>query len=80
MTDSEKKLVARRVGALVQGKRRARGETATDVAARIGLARQNYRRFELGTHMPHLDTLVRVARALGCSATEILTEALKGIS
>jgi transcriptional regulator with XRE-family HTH domain len=80
MTDGEKKLVARRVGALMQEKRRARGETATDVAARIGLARQNYRRFEKGVSMPQLDTVVRVARALECSATEILTEALKGIS
>lgn len=80
MTDGEKKLIARRVGVLVQEKRKARGETATDVAARIGIARPNYRRFEKGTHMPHLDTLIRVARALECSATEILAEALKGIS
>jgi len=53
------------VGARIRELRRASGRTALAVAAAAGMARSNYARLESARHEPKLETLRRVARALG---------------
>ncbi len=53
------------VGVRIRELRRASGRTALSVAAAAGMARSNYARLEAARHQPRLETLQRVARALG---------------
>ncbi len=53
------------VGARIRELRRASGRTAMAVASAAGMARSNYARLEAARHQPRLETLQRVARALG---------------
>lgn len=64
MTFDEERAASVRFGALIRAQRESRGESMAQVAARLGIARPNYRRFEHGVHMPKLDTIVRISRAL----------------
>jgi DNA-binding XRE family transcriptional regulator len=57
------------VGVRVRELRRASGRTAMAVAAAAGMARSNYARLEAGRHEPKLETLRRVAKALGLPVT-----------
>lgn len=53
------------VGGRVRALRLASGRTAMEVAEASGMARSNFARLEAGRHEPRLDTLRRVAAALG---------------
>jgi len=53
------------IGARVRELRKASGRTALAVAAAAGMARSNYARLEAARHEPKLETLKRVAKALG---------------
>jgi len=53
------------VGGRVRAIRLAQGRTAMEVAEASGMARSNFARLEAGKHEPRLDTLRRVADALG---------------
>jgi DNA-binding XRE family transcriptional regulator len=55
----------RPAGATLRALRIASGRTAADVAAAAGMAPPNYARIEAGHHRPRVDTLVRIAAALG---------------
>jgi len=79
MTYQEQRAFRLRVGAALRARREARGETATMVAKRIGIARPNYTRMERGVCMARIETVVRAARALGCRPLDVLAEALEGI-
>jgi DNA-binding phage protein len=60
------------VGAVIRARRRAAGFTAMQVAAAAGMARSNYARLEASRHQPRIDTLRRVAAALGVGLGELL--------
>jgi DNA-binding XRE family transcriptional regulator len=62
------------VGARVRALRLAAGRTARDVAAAAGLAPSNYARLEARRHAPRIETLLRVARALGVPLADLLRE------
>ncbi len=53
------------VGARVRELRKASGKTAMAVAAAAGMAPSNYARLEAARHEPKVETLKRVAKALG---------------
>lgn len=60
------------VGERVRAIRKAQGRTAMEVAAASGMARSNFARLEAGKHEPRLDTLRRVADALGVPADALI--------
>jgi transcriptional regulator with XRE-family HTH domain len=63
---------ARGVGERVRALRTARGLNITQLAERSGMKRPNLSRLESGRHVPSLETLERVARALGVGVTELV--------
>jgi DNA-binding XRE family transcriptional regulator len=63
---------ARRIGARVKALRLARDLTAVELANRSGLQRPNLTRLESGRHVPSLETLERVARALDVPVAELV--------
>lgn len=56
----------------IRSLREAAGLRSVDVAAAAGMARSNYARLEAGRHQPGLDTLRRVAAALGARVADLL--------
>lgn len=60
------------VGARARLARRAVGLTIHETARAAGMPRKSLMRFERGEHDPQLATIVRVARALGCTAMELV--------
>jgi transcriptional regulator with XRE-family HTH domain len=64
----------RRFGAQLQRLRADRDLTQEQLAVRAGLVRLYVTRLELGEHDPSLSTLVRLAKALRVSVTELLGE------
>ena len=63
-----------RFGKQLQRLRIRRGLTQDQLAVTAGLSRTFMTRLELGQHDPSLSTLVRVAKALRVSVTELLGE------
>lgn len=61
-------------GALIRARRKATGRTALEVARAAGMARSNYARLEASRHQPRIDTLRRVAAALGLDVAELLAQ------
>ena len=57
--------VERPAGATIRALRLAAGRGAAEVAAAAGMAAPNYARLEASRHRPRVDTLVRIAEALG---------------
>lgn len=64
---------AERIGARVRALREAAGLTQGELARRTGIHRPNIARIESGRHMPSLDTVVRIARALDVQPSAILS-------
>ncbi len=65
-----------RFGKQLQRLRTSRGLTQEQLAVTAGLSRTFLTRLELGQHDPSLSTLVRVAKALRVSVTELLGESV----
>jgi hypothetical protein len=65
LRESERDLSQRRIGARVRAERTERGWTLADLSARTGLKVPNLCRLEKGRHMPSLETLEKVADAMG---------------
>jgi transcriptional regulator with XRE-family HTH domain len=65
-----------RFGKRLQRLRTSRGLTQEQLAVTAGLSRTFLTRLELGQHDPSLSTLVRVAKALKVSVTELLGESV----
>ena len=63
-----------RFGKQLQRLRTSRGLTQEQLSVTAGLSRTFLTRLELGQHDPSLSTLVRVAKALRVSVTELLGE------
>lgn len=62
------------IGRRVLSTREKRGWTQQDLADRSEMARANIARLEAGKHPPKLDTLRRIAAALGLEASDLLKE------
>lgn len=65
-----------RFGKQLQRLRTGRGLTQEQLAVKAGLARIYVNKLESGQHDPSLSTLVRLAKALRVSVTELLGEAM----
>ena len=65
-----------RFGKQLQQLRTRRGLTQEQLAVTAGLSRAFLARLELGQHDPSLSTLVRLAKALRVSVTELLGETM----
>ena len=65
-----------RVGKHLQRLRSRRALTQEQLAVTAGLSRTFLTRLELGQHDPSLSTLVRLAKALRVSVTELLGESV----
>jgi predicted metal-dependent hydrolase len=61
-------------GARIRALRLAAGLRAKDVAVAAGLAASNYARLEASKHQPRIETLVRVAKALGVPLASLVSE------
>ena len=67
---------AQRLGKQLQRLRTGRGLTQEQLAVNVGLSRTFITRLELGQHDPTLSTLVRLAKALRVSVTDLLGESM----
>jgi DNA-binding XRE family transcriptional regulator len=63
-----------RLGARLRELRVAAGLTQAELARRTGIHRPNIARVEAGRHTPSLETLARLAKAIGVAPTRVLTE------
>jgi DNA-binding XRE family transcriptional regulator len=63
-----------RLGARLRALRKAAGLTQAELARRTGIHRPNIARVEAGRHTPSLETLGRLATAIGVPTTRVLTE------
>lgn len=63
-----------RVGEEIRRRRRAMGWTLEQLADACGISPNYLGTIEHGRRDPHTSTLLSIARALGCSVTEILAE------
>ena len=63
-----------RVGARIRALRLSAGRSAKAIAAAAGIAPSNYARLEAGTHQPRLETIMRVARALDVTVSDLVAE------
>ncbi|MDA7645136.1 helix-turn-helix domain-containing protein [bacterium] len=75
LSDRARKRYCRRVAELLREERSRGGLSMTDVAAKAGLSQQMVSYVERGLRTPSLDTLVRMADAVGCDLPDILTRA-----
>ncbi len=64
--------MATQIGGRVRELRQERGLTTYELAKRSGILRPNISRIEGGRHVPNVDTLDRLARALGVSVADLL--------
>ncbi|MGD8863812.1 MAG: helix-turn-helix transcriptional regulator [Myxococcales bacterium] len=63
-----------RLGARLRELRMAAGLTQAELARRTGIHRPNIARVEAGRHTPSLETLARLASAIGVPTTHVLAE------
>jgi len=68
---------AKAFGAAVLAIRIAKSETQEEVGGRAGIKRAHWSKIENGVHMPNLALILRIAKALGCSAAELVAETEK---
>ena len=64
--------MATRIGWRIRELRQRNGLTTYELAKRSGILRPNISRIESGRHVPNVDTLDRLARALGVPPAELL--------
>lgn len=76
---SETKVQAncKRVAALLQKERERQNLSMTVLAERSGLSQPSVSYIERGMRIPNLDTLLRLADALGIELSEIIAQATK---
>jgi transcriptional regulator with XRE-family HTH domain len=65
-------LIAEHIAERIRQRRRQLGMTTAQLAAQIGITRENATRLQSGRHLPRLDTLVRVCQALGLRVSALL--------
>lgn len=65
--------VAKIFGERVREKRRARKLTQVQVAERAGMFQHHISQLENGEVMPTLETILKLAAAIGCKPTDLLS-------
>jgi transcriptional regulator with XRE-family HTH domain len=65
--------VAKTFGERVREKRRARKLTQVQVAERAGMFQHHISQLENGEVMPTLETILKLAAAIGCKPTDLLS-------
>ena len=65
--------VAKMFGERVREKRRARKLTQVQVAERAGMFQHHISQLENGEVMPTLETILKLAAAIGCKPTDLLS-------
>lgn len=65
---------AKAFGAAVRALRMEHGVAQEDLANLAGIERSHLGKIERGTHMPTLALILKIARALGCSAADLMVE------
>ncbi|MEW9570247.1 helix-turn-helix domain-containing protein [Rhodanobacter sp. Si-c] len=65
---------AKAFGATVRALRMEHGVAQEDLANLAGIERSHLGKIERGTHMPTLALILKIARALGCSAADLMAE------
>jgi transcriptional regulator with XRE-family HTH domain len=66
------------VGARIRARREELGLSLADVAAKLGIGRQNIHRYEAGARLPTLEALYPLAAALDCSMTDLIPSQANG--
>lgn len=66
---------ARAFGAAVRTARLAQGVAQEALAYRVGVERSHLGKVERGEHLPNLGLVLKIAAALGCSASELVARA-----
>lgn len=59
------------IGERIKQARKAKGLTQKEVAARAGMADSAIRKYEAGKQIPKIETLSRIADAIGCDMWEL---------
>jgi transcriptional regulator with XRE-family HTH domain len=65
---------AQAFGAAVRKARTELGVAQETLAHRAGIERSHMGKIERGEHMPTLSLVLKIARALGCSAADLMTD------
>lgn len=65
-------MTATLIGQRLREARKRRGLTQVEMARRTGIHQPNIARLEAGRHTPALETLERLATAIGCPLAELL--------
>ena len=65
--------LAQAFGAAVRALRMERGIAQESLAHLAGIERSHMGKIERGEHMPTLAIILKIARALGCSAADLMT-------
>ncbi|MGH8159776.1 MAG: helix-turn-helix domain-containing protein [Rhodanobacter sp.] len=65
---------AKAFGGAVRALRTEHGVAQEDLANLAGIERSHLGKIERGEHMPTLVLILKIARALGCSSADLMTE------
>lgn len=71
---------ARAFGAAVRDARMAQGLAQEVLAEQAGIERAHMGKIERGEHMPTLALILKTAKALGCSAAELMRETERNLA
>lgn len=72
MSEIDPEQISRAVGARIRQLRLGKNIAIKEVAERTGMHRPLVSRVELGTYMPRLDTILRIAQALDVRVADIV--------
>lgn len=67
------------VGGRIRARREELGLSLAELAARLGIGRQNIHRYEAGARLPTLEALYPLAAVLECSITELIPSQAEGL-
>lgn len=70
---------AKAFGVAVRSIRTAHGVAQETLATLAGIERSHMGKIERGEHMPTLSIILKIAKALGCSASELIKETENGL-
>lgn len=75
LDDQTRAKICEKTARLLRERRESLGLSMNEIARRTGLAQQTVSFVERGMRMPTLDTLLRIADAMGLELWEVLREA-----
>lgn len=73
--DGDENSITKRLGRIIRERREWRGMSQEDLAAAAGLSLMGIHFIETGQRKPGVDSVVRIGRALRCSASGMLADA-----